>query len=222
MQTSVSSHLNIQLREYDARIRTFVPYYEEMLDTVAHCFDDNAPVAPVLVELGIGTGALSERCLRRRPDASLHAIELDPDILEMARERLGGHNLNLTVGSFMERPIAPCDAIVSSLALHHVRSADEKRGLYRRCREAIRPGGVKIIADCFRPSSDAQAHTAFSEWRRFLESSYSPQEADALLAAWSEEDTYFKLSDELAWLTHAGFAPEVIWRKDMFAVILCA
>jgi hypothetical protein len=32
---AVSSHLGIDVAEYDERIRTFVPYYEEMLDVCA-------------------------------------------------------------------------------------------------------------------------------------------------------------------------------------------
>ncbi len=32
---AVSSHLKIALPEYDARIRTFIPDYEEMLDAAA-------------------------------------------------------------------------------------------------------------------------------------------------------------------------------------------
>ena len=32
---AVASHLNIDLADYDQKIRTFIPYYEEMLDTVA-------------------------------------------------------------------------------------------------------------------------------------------------------------------------------------------
>ena len=32
---SVATHLGIDLGEYDARIRTFIPHYEEMLDVAA-------------------------------------------------------------------------------------------------------------------------------------------------------------------------------------------
>lgn len=41
------------------------------------------------------------------------------------------------------------------------------------------------------------------------------------LEVWSGEDTDFPLVDELQWLGEAGFDPEVVWRKDHFAVLLC-
>jgi hypothetical protein len=58
-------------------------------------------------------------------------------------------------------------------------------------------------------------------WRRHLERSYSPEESVAFLDAWSEEDTYFPLVDEIARLSQVGFRPEVVWRRDLFAVLLC-
>ena len=56
----VASHLGIKLTEYDSRIRTFIPHYEEMLDVAAAAIP---PRARTIVDLGIGTGALSSRCL---------------------------------------------------------------------------------------------------------------------------------------------------------------
>jgi hypothetical protein len=60
---SVASHLGIELSEYDSRIRTFIPHYEEMLDVGAAAIP---PAARTIVDLGVGTGALSSRCLTRR------------------------------------------------------------------------------------------------------------------------------------------------------------
>ena len=35
MAMSVASHLHIRLDEYDARIRTFIPRYDEMIEAAA-------------------------------------------------------------------------------------------------------------------------------------------------------------------------------------------
>jgi hypothetical protein len=46
----VAAHLGIRLREYDARIRTFIPHYEEMLDAAAAVAATGAPqIAPAVV-----------------------------------------------------------------------------------------------------------------------------------------------------------------------------
>src|SRR5207247_353636 len=62
----VAAHLGIRLAEYDRRIRTFIPDYEEMLDVAAAAVPARARL---LVDVGIGTGALSARCLKIAPRA---------------------------------------------------------------------------------------------------------------------------------------------------------
>ena len=216
---SVSSHLGIPLDEYDARIRTFVPYYEKMLDVAAAHFALAADEAPTLLELGIGTGALSARCRRERPDAACIGIDMDPGVLALAQQRLGTERVDLRVGSYLDVALPAADFIVASISLHHVRDAAAKRALYRRCREATGNGGMMIVADCFPPRLEAATAKGMQRWQEFLERSYSPAESRDYLKAWAAEDTYFPLADELSWLVEAGFEPDVIWRRDLFAVI---
>ena len=83
----VASHLGIELSEYDSRIRTFIPHYEEMLDAAAAAIP---PRARTIVDLGIGTGALSARCLRTAGRAHAIGIDVDPEVLTLAKRRLGG------------------------------------------------------------------------------------------------------------------------------------
>ena len=52
----VSSHLKIPLEEYDQRIRTFVPFYEEMLEELERIVGSLAQQRPTILDLGIGTG----------------------------------------------------------------------------------------------------------------------------------------------------------------------
>lgn len=217
--SDVSSHLKIPLHEYDARIRTFVPYYEEMLDVAASHFALVAARAPTVLELGIGTGALTERCLRHRPDASCIGIDMDADVTRMAAQRLGSARVDLRVGSYLDMPLPEADFIVASISLHHVRDEEAKRQLYRRCRDALRPGGAMIVADCFPPLLESARLDGMDAWRGFLEATYSAAEARAFLDAWAEEDTYFPLAHELDWLADAGFATDVVWRRDLFAVV---
>ena len=78
---SVAAHLGIRLSEYDARIRTFIPDYDRMLDVAAAAIPRNTRT---IVDLGIGTGALASRCLRRAPGARVVGVDADADILALA------------------------------------------------------------------------------------------------------------------------------------------
>lgn len=218
----VASHLRIELDEYDARIVTFVPHYEQMLAVVAGALGHLEAPEPTIVDVGVGTGALAARCLEERPDARLVGIDNDPGMLAAARERLADWtSVDLVGGDFLTWEIPPCDALVASVALHHVRTPEEKRSFYLRSAAAVRPGGILVSADCFPARDPRVAAVQRIAWLAHLERTYSPSEAEGFLSAWAEGDVYFSLQDEMNWLAAAGFGPEVIWRTDGFAV-LCA
>ena len=83
----------------------------------------------------------------------------------------------------------------------------------------MRTGGLLISADCMTSSDVTLAHLERQAWRAHLRLSYSEQDTDAYFASWKDEDVYFPLVDEIAWMQQAGFAPEVIWRHVPFAVV---
>lgn len=212
---SVAAHLGISLDEYDARIRTFIPDYDEMLDVAAATVP---PAARRMLDLGIGTGALAARCLRTARRAHVVGIDVDVAILEIAARRLGDR-ATLIAGGFTRLRLPRCDAAVASFALHHVRTRRAKTRLYLRLARAVRRRGSLITVDC-QPSADRQtAAGQHAAWRAHLERTYTRRKAEAFLRAWAREDVYVPLEAELDLMKGAGWKPEVIWRKNAFAVL---
>lgn len=217
---SVAQHLKIEIAEYDARIRTFIPDYEELIGTAAGALRVLETAAPAIVDLGIGTGALAARCLEVHEAASLVGIDADAAMIEAARARLAGHSrVGFVQADFLEVTVPPCDAIVASLALHHVAAPGTKQAFYASCREALRPGGVLVSADCFPAREPRLATSQRDAWLRHMRRTYARAECESYFATWAGEDVYFALQDELEWLGGAGLMPEVVWRKGGLAVI---
>jgi ubiquinone/menaquinone biosynthesis C-methylase UbiE len=218
---AVSAHLHIKLEEYDQRIRTFVLGYETMVAAVAELVAtiDREPLR--LVDLGTGTGALALACLALRPTARVTGIDEDEGMLARAAERLRASAVAPTLirGSFITSALPDADAIVASLALHHIRTAAEKRELYVRCRAALAPGGLFVTADCCPATNPVLRAAQFERWRAHLQVTYSPSESDDFLAAWAKEDVYFSLDEELTMLAGAGFSTEIVWRDGPMAVV---
>ena len=218
---SVSSHLNINIEEYDALIRTFVPMYEEMVFKAAEVLRLLQKKAPTVLDLGIGTGELAYRCLTVHPDAQIIGIDIDPAMLEVAKKRLSmSSGVRFLHGDFRDVPIPQCDAIVSCIALHHIESSEEKKRLYKRCAQALQPGGILVSADCFPAREERLARTQRESWLEHLGKTYSRDEAEGYLASWAGEDFYVPLLDELQWLQEAGLTTEVVWRQGAFAVVM--
>jgi trans-aconitate methyltransferase len=210
----------IEIDEYDARIQTFVPDYDHMLSKVVEALRLVEAEVPTIVDLGVGTGALAARCLQARPVARLVGIDNDADMLAAARVRLAAwESVDLELGDFLVAEIPPCDAIVASVALHHVKSPEVKQGFYRRCAEALRAEGLLVTADCLPAKEPELARMHREAWLAHLKRTYSATESVDFLSAWAGEDVYFPLEDEMEWLREAGLQPEVLWRKGGFAVL---
>ena len=216
---AVSTHLQIDLGEYDARIRTFIPRYEEMLAAAVVALRAAERPIEVVVDLGTGTGALAERVAKSFKRARLVGIDEDQGMLAMAARRLPARRTTLVLDSFLHATLPRCDAVIASFALHHVEHHRTKKALYRRVRTALRPGGVLVSADCHPASGASLAAGGRTAWRDHLAETYGRRKAEGFLHAWSHEDFYVPLDVELSLLRGAGLSPEVTWRRDSFAVI---
>src|SRR5262249_17410029 len=115
---SVATHLGIQLSEYDARIRTFIPDYEEMIAVAGAAVPADTRT---ILDLGVGTGALAASCLAHARRAHAIGIDADAEVLTLAARRLGSR-ATLVAGSFTTRALPRCDVAVGSFSLHHIRT----------------------------------------------------------------------------------------------------
>jgi SAM-dependent methyltransferase len=210
---SVRTHLGVRAADYDAAIRTFVPHYSEMIDTVVRWLDGHVPPDALVVDLGAGTGALAGAVLDALP-VRLCLVDVDADMLEVAGARLAGHGdrVELRRASFAD-PLPRCRAVIASLALHHVGEPDDKRRLYRSIREALEPGGLLLVADVAVHAGGLARSRLIAEWSRWMEA-HGVEAAAAHFAQWEAEDHYLPLADELELLRAAGFErPECFFRR---------
>lgn len=210
----VATHLGLAASDYDAAIRSYLPGYEEMIDGVV------AIVAgldvPYVIDLGAGTGALGAAILDCVPRARVRFLDIDPAMLEVAGARVAGHGARAELhrGSF-DDALPACDAVVASLALHHVPERDRKRALYARIHQALRPGGVLVVADVTVHDTGAARDHTYRVWADGMaRHGISAPQAEALFARWAGEDRYHPLAVELELLRAAGFAePECFWKR---------
>jgi SAM-dependent methyltransferase len=105
------------------------------------------------VDLACGPGTISARALERFPTAEVIGVDLDPFLLEIARQTVDGVR-------FVEADLRadgwdavlgedPLDAVCSATALHWLDPADLEK-LAQTMARRIRPGGVFLNADTMR------------------------------------------------------------------------
>jgi len=219
---SVASHLAVSPAGYDRRIRQLILHYDELIAEASRALRFARRPVRTIVDLGIGTGALSAACLAHAPRARIHGIDADVSMMDVARVRLhrARRRLTLTEGDFTAVDLPRADAMVGSYSLHHISTRRAKLAFYRRCRKALRPGGVLINGDCAPSAPPTAAAADLRRWFAHLaESSGSMAAARRIYESWADEDTYMPLAVEVDLMSRAGFTVEVPWRRAPFAVI---
>lgn len=216
----VRTHLHVEVEEYDAAIRRFIPGYETMLERAADVVLGSG--AGTVLDLGAGTGALSEVVLARGGEEVVVALDVDPEMLEVAHRRLVrfGSRARFSEASFLG-PLPACDAVMASLSLHHVPSPEEKREVYHRIAEALPPGGVFVNADVTMPEVGEARDRAWRGWADHLVAS-GIAEADAWrhFEEWAGEDTYFPVALELRLMGEAGLDARQVWSDGVSTLLV--
>ena len=220
MSHSVRKHLSLEVDAYDEAIRRFIPGYEAMLGAAAEAI---ASVEPGLVlDLGAGTGGLSEALLRQDGVGQVELLDVDTEMLGHARTRLEPFRgrVRFREQSFLD-PLPPCTAIAASLSLHHISKMAAKRALYRRAYGALPGRSVFVNADATMPAELKARDALYRGWvEHMVASGISEREAWRHLDEWAEEDTYFPLEDEMAAMTDVGFETDCVWRDGPMVVVV--
>jgi trans-aconitate 2-methyltransferase len=170
-------------RTYDA---TSEPQQEWAAEVVAR-LSGIAADARVL-DVGCGTGRVTESLLSLVPDGQVLAIDASEDMVVLASERLGRRATVWCVDALELEVDEPVDAIVSTATLHWVGDHDL---LWRRLAGALRPGGVLEVQcggegniDGVREVIDAVAGEGFPELVGFSPWVFaSPSDTEARLRA---------------------------------------
>jgi ubiquinone/menaquinone biosynthesis C-methylase UbiE len=104
----------------------------------------------VVVDVGAGPGGLVVAVAAVFPDAMLCAVDVDPQMVALARDRVArealGHRVDVLVGDVCALPLADgfADLVISTFSVHHW--PDARRG-FAEVRRILRPGGRALVYD---------------------------------------------------------------------------
>ena len=133
--------------EYDAQRQHVIPELDTFYGTAVWAADWPSD-HPRILDIGAGTGLLSALLLQRYPEASLTALDISEQMLNVAKKRFAGNpNVRYITGDYVTTNLGGrYDLICSALSIHHLIDKD-KRNLYQRIYETLNPKGVFVNAD---------------------------------------------------------------------------
>lgn len=218
----VRQHFDDEAAEFDSIIQRIIPFYEQMLDALADTLTFGPEQEIRVLDLGCGTGSVGERVAKRFPRARITSLDFSDQMLDMAKRKLGESSSREYVCQDLQdfQDIDSFDAIVSSLALHHLETDDDKEKFYKVIHQALRENGVFVNADVILGSSDAVQNVYMEHWREFMLRSVPAWEIEEVwLPKYREEDRPVSLMKHVDWLRNSGFETvDVVWKYYNFAV----
>lgn len=206
---------------FTARVDT---YDEHMLTEVEGCRDAYQRMAELvppntktLLDLGCGTGLELGEIFKRLPDVSVVGIDLTPVMLDRLKEKYPGNNLKLICGDFFRVDFGQnaLDAAISFEALHHF-SHEDKVGLYKRVREALKARGVYIECDYMvtDQSVEDEIFAANASLRR---------ELGIPAGEHCHFDTPCTIDNQMAMLRQAGFSSaDIVYQAGAAVMVVAA
>jgi tRNA (cmo5U34)-methyltransferase len=220
MSTVTKELFDITAPTYDADRARLIPCYDAFHRRATDLIPGSARR---ILDLGAGTGILTQFVRKWYPEAHIHLMDFSEPMIELARKRLAADpNLTFEVADYLTAPLGEnYDAVVSALSIHHLEDAD-KQTLFHKIFAALRPGGVFVNAEQVAgptPVIDALYKKLWLEQVR--EAGATPQQiADSLYR--QQDDRCASVEDQLHWLREAGFTDADCWFKDNRFAVLAA
>ena len=208
-------------KQYDAQRRILVPCFDDFYKIAVENLTFSVP-SPQIIDLGAGTGLLSQKILEAHSQAQLTLVDLSEKMLAVARMRFNGlSNVTIEVSDILDYPMEDnsCDAIVSSLAIHHLTDGD-KKAIYRKIFRALKPGGFFVNAEQVLADNDFLQKLYHQRWCYEIEHSVlSREEIDASYER-IKLDKRATIASQLDWLREAGFSQvDCLYKYYYFAVL---
>ena len=219
----VKEHFESEADEFDSRVIKIVPHYADMIDALVTTLPFSASRPIRVADLGCGTGTISLSVKKRFPNARITCIDMSENMLALAARKLKVlKHIEFEPGELSSyRFTGRYDAIVSSLALHHIEGPG-KIALFKKIHGTLKAGGVFANADIIASADKSIQQKFIDKWGEFVMRSFTQAQTHENHRRYKREDRPAVLADELKNLKTAKFrSTEIFWKYYNF-VVYCA
>jgi len=191
--------------KYDRQRRSLIPCYDDFYKLMV-VLAETTTVQPRILDIGAGTGLLTNFLMAKFPNASYTLIDISDEMLNVARQRFQHLSsvsyIKADYKDFLETE--QFDIIVSALSIHHLTNP-EKQKLYKGIFGSLKKGGTFINGDQFLARTTETEEWHHKLWVDKIESTtLTTQEKNAAYER-MKLDIPATVEDNITWLEEAGF-----------------
>lgn len=205
---------------YDVDRPKLVPAFDDLYGTAMRAIPFTPEAKIQILDLGAGTGLFGAMVAKAFPLAMLHLTDISEAMLAQAQQRFSGNpNVTYAVQDHSSlSAISEYDLVISALSIHHLEHRD-KRALFRKIYDALRPGGVFINVDQALAPTCSGEEQYEDKWLEDVKASGASESTVTQARERMREDRNALLADQLTWLEEAGFEDSDCWYKRFRFVV---
>src|SRR5664279_1948776 len=213
---NVKEHFEEEAKEFDITIQNLIPRYEDMISCMVSVIPFDNSEEFKLLDLGSGTGNITKAVKEKYPHSKISCIDIAENMIQMAQIKLEDYtDIEYYTGDFSEFDFEEkYDVIVSSLALHHIKTDADKKSFYCKIFSALKEGGIFLNSDVVLGSNEKLNQIYRKKWIDFMLLNLPEEEVrKKWLPKQIEEDFPAPLNNHLKWLGETGFNDiDVVWK----------
>ena len=214
----VADHFTREWRDYDEQIQKSIPFYDQALSVLVSVVEAGGNRPRRILDLGVGTGKLAYLLLTTWPEAHLTGIDLVPDFIDVARNRLSEHAERIVLASTDVADFdfaRGYDLVVSSFMFHHLND-ELKRTTYHRVLSCLQSEGMFINADYVDSASPFFSRVFYDLRIRFIRDVGGSEEE---YIEHQKLEIPSPMAEQIIWLQEFGFVDvECFWKYLNLAI----
>jgi tRNA (cmo5U34)-methyltransferase len=218
MKDNTSSH---SAQDYDAGVRKTIPFYSELHHQTLDLVNSFNPEVKTWLDTGCGTGILAVEASSMFTSCKFFLSDPSSNMLEICQQNIAATAIEI-LGCYAthELPVPENTFdIITAIQSHHYLSRHARLETSQKCYSLLKPGGMYITFENFKPQTDTGIMIGLDRWVNFqCNSGKTWDESNNHRKRFGTEYFPITIEEHIEMLNESGFETvELFWVSYMQA-----